>query len=62
MKQWNTPVYAFFRPTPTIECIDGRRVHVFECSAKTCTGKGKHGRKVWRYLNTADATSTSNLR
>lgn len=62
MKQWNTPIYAFFRPTPAIEHIDGRRAHVFECSAKVCKGKGKHGRSVWRYLDTADATSTSNLR
>ena len=23
-RQWNTPIYAFFRPTPTIEHVDGR--------------------------------------
>lgn len=62
MRHWNTPIYAFFRPTPAIEHIDGRRAHVFVCSAKTCKGKSKHGRNVRRYLNTADATSTSNLR
>jgi len=62
MKQWNTPVYAFFRPTPAIEQIDGRRAHIFECSAKVCKGKGRHGRHVRHYLNTANATSTSNLR
>lgn len=62
MKQWNTPIYAFFKPTPMIDCIQGRRVHVFECSSKRCKGKGKNGRHVRRYLNTADATSTSNLR
>lgn len=32
------------------------------CNAKTCKGKGKNGQDVWRYLNTADMTSTSNLR
>jgi hypothetical protein len=62
MKHWNTPIYAFFRPTPAIEHIGGRRAHVFVCSAKICKGNGKQGRNVRRYLNTADATSTSNLR
>jgi hypothetical protein len=62
MKQWNTPIYAFFKPTPLIEHIDGRRAHVFECSAKNCKGKSKNSRYVRRYLTTADATSTSNLR
>jgi hypothetical protein len=62
MKQWNTPIYAFFRPTPAIGFIDGRRAHIFECCAKSCRGKGKNGRHVRRYLDTADATSTSNLR
>ena len=32
------------------------------CNAKTCKGKGKNGRDVWRYLNTGDVMSTSNLR
>jgi hypothetical protein len=45
-----------------IDHINGRRAHVFECSAKICKGKGKNGRHVRRYLGTADATSTSNLR
>jgi hypothetical protein len=62
MKQWNTPIYTFFRPTPIIDHIDGRRAHIFECSAKVCKGRGRNGRHVRRYLNTADATSTSNLR
>jgi hypothetical protein len=60
LKQWNTPVYAFFKPTPVIIHVDGRRAHIFECCVKTC--KGRNGRHVRRYLNTADATSTSNLR
>jgi hypothetical protein len=62
LEQWNTPIYAFFKPTPIIDHIGGRRAHIFECSAKICKGKGRNGRHVRRYLNTADATSTSNLR
>jgi hypothetical protein len=46
---------------PSIEYIKERRVHVFECAAKRCMGKG-NGRMVRRYLDTGDAKSTSNLR
>lgn len=60
-KEWNSPIYVFFKPTPSIEYIKGRRVHVFECSAKHCKGKG-NGRMVRRYLDTSDAKSTGNLR
>src|ERR1700744_3775107 len=62
MKHWKTPIYAFFRPSPTIEYIGGRCAHVFECGAKVCKGQGRNGQNVQCYLNTADATSTSNLR
>ena len=58
---WNSPVYVFFKPTPSIEYIKDRRVHVFECRAKHCKGK-VNGRMVRRYLDTSDAKSTSNLR
>ena len=58
---WNSPVYVFFKPTPSIEYINERRVHVFECVAKHCKGKG-NSRMVRRYLDTSDAKSTSNLR
>lgn len=58
---WNSPVYIFFKNTPSIEYINERRVHVFECRAKNCKGKG-NGRMVCRYLDTSDAKSTSNLR
>ena len=50
----------FFNPIPTIEYIKQRRVHVFECTAAQCMGKG-NGRKVHRYLDTSDAKSTGNL-
>jgi hypothetical protein len=58
---WNSLVYAFFKPTPSIEYIHDRRVHVFECSAKHCKGKN-NGRMVRRYLDTTDCKSTGNLR
>jgi hypothetical protein len=62
IKQWNTPIYAFFKPTPAIDQIEGHHAHMFECSAKICKGKGNYGQHIWWYLNTADAMSTSNLR
>jgi hypothetical protein len=60
-KDWTSPVYAFFMPIPCIDHIDGQRVHVFECGARHCKRKGKNGQQVRRYLDTGDATSTSNL-
>jgi|ERR1700728_1883861 hypothetical protein len=60
-KDWVSPIYVFFKPTPSIEYINGRRVHVFECTAPHCKGKA-NGRKVRRYLDKTDAKSTSNLR
>ena len=56
-----SPIYVFFKPTPAIEYIKDRRVHVFQCDAKYCKGRG-NGRHVRRYLDTSDAKSTSNLR
>jgi hypothetical protein len=60
-KDWNSPVYVFFKPTATVEYVNQRRVHVFECAAKCCKGRG-NGRYVCRYLDKTDAKSTSNLR
>ena len=60
-KDWNSSIYAFFKPTPSIEYINTRRVHVFECASKGCKGRG-NGCYVRRYLDTTDAKSTSNLR
>lgn len=56
MKDWSSPIYAFFEPTPTIEYHDQRRCHVFKCAARGC----KH--HVRRYLDTKDAKSTGNMR
>ncbi|KIK33082.1 hypothetical protein CY34DRAFT_36909, partial [Suillus luteus UH-Slu-Lm8-n1] len=55
MKDWNSPVYAFFDPTPQIVEIDGRRAHDFKCQAKRCKTK------VRRYLDKGDARSTGNM-
>jgi hypothetical protein len=46
MKDWSTPIYAFFKATPIINHINNRRVNVFTCNAKTCKGRGKNGRDV----------------
>lgn len=61
LEDWVSPIYIFFKPTPAIEYIKERRVHVFQCDAKYCKGRG-NGRHVRRYLDTGDAKSTSNLR
>ena len=58
-KKWDAPVYAFFKPEPTIEYVDGRKAHIFECAVKSCRSKSKF---VRRYLYTGDTSSTSNLR
>jgi len=39
-KDWTSPIYAFFKSIPLIDYIGGRRLHVFECGAKHCKGKG----------------------
>ena len=58
-KKWSSPVYVFFKKTPQIEYKDGRRCHVFTCTAGNC--RGRNGRKVVRFLDKGDANSTSNL-
>jgi hypothetical protein len=60
MSDWTAPIYAFFRPTPQIEYIAGRRAHVFECASGRC--KARNGRDVRRFLDKGDRNSTSNLR
>lgn len=54
-KDWVSPVYAFFDPTPMIQTVDGRRVHVFKCLGKGCTST------VRRFLDTKDKQSTGNM-
>jgi hypothetical protein len=59
-KDWNSPIYVFFRKSPRIEYVNHCHVHVFECAAGRC--RGKNGRDVRWYLDTSDAKSTSGLR
>jgi hypothetical protein len=61
-EEWVAPIYAFFQPTPSIETVDGRRLHEFRCFATHCKGRGKDPRTVRRYLDTSDRNSTGNLR
>ena len=55
MKDWVSPIYSFFDPTPMIVEEGRRRVQVFKCSRQGCQ------RGVQRYLDTKDASSSSNL-
>jgi hypothetical protein len=55
MKDWNTPVYAFFSPIPDIEYVDQCRCHVFKCLARGCP------HKIHRFLDKGDKTSTGNM-
>jgi len=55
MKEWTSPIYAFFHPCPAIIEVDGQCAHVFKCAARHCSIK------VRQYNDTKDARSTSNL-
>ena len=55
MTKWNTPIYAFWKPIPTIGYENGCRYHEFRCFKKSCT------KTVQRFLDKSDATSTGNL-
>ena len=59
MKRWTGPIYAFFEPVPDIEWVEKsgktRLAHTFTCYNKGCT------KKIRRYLDTSDRSSTSNL-
>jgi hypothetical protein len=56
MKEWTSPVYAFFHPEPKIEIVDKRRSHLFKCQGKGCKTT------IRRFLDTKDARSTGNMR
>jgi len=58
-KDWDAPIYVFFKPLPSIEYIHNRKAHVFECAASQCHCRTRF---VRRFLDTGDAKSTSNLR
>ena len=56
MKEWTSPVYAFFNPIPQIVNINDHCAHEFKCQAKGCKAK------VHRFLDKGDARSTGNMR
>lgn len=53
-------MYAFYSPIPEIEYRDGRKCHIFRCTAQANVTRCGH--RIVRYLDTKDAQSTSNLR
>lgn len=53
--EWNSLIYAFFSPSPTIEYVGGHCSHVFRCAANGC------GKTVHQFLDKSDAWSTGNL-
>lgn len=55
IKEWNSPIYAFFSPVPDIKYVDSWWSHVFKCLAKGCN------HKVCRYLDKSDRVSTGNM-
>ncbi|KAG1844640.1 hypothetical protein DFJ58DRAFT_852836 [Suillus subalutaceus] len=56
MKDWISPVYAFFEPFPKIVEENGRWAHVFKCQGKGCKTTVRH------YLDKGDVRSTGNMR
>ncbi|KAN0130428.1 hypothetical protein V8E53_011829, partial [Lactarius tabidus] len=57
-KDWDAPIYMFFKPIPTIQYIDGCKAHVFECTASSCHCRNK---SIHQFLDMGDAKLTGNL-
>lgn len=57
-KDWDAPIYVFFKPTAMVEYVDGHKSHVFECATQSCQGRSRF--VLW-YLDKGDAKLTSNL-
>jgi hypothetical protein len=55
MKEWKSPVYAFYEPVPRISSIGGRRCHEFHCVAHRCNYISR------RFRDTLSKASTGNL-
>jgi hypothetical protein len=54
-KQWTSPAYAFFKPVPVIDYVNGRRCNVFKCFGHGCKFTAH------RFLDKGDKSSTGNL-
>ena len=55
MRDWNSPVYAFFGPMPDIVYVDNWRCHIFKCLVKGCD------HKVWHFLDKGNKVLTGNM-
>lgn len=55
MKEWKSPVYAFYEPVPRVVSIEGRRCHEFYCVARKCNYMSR------RFRDTLSRASTGNL-
>lgn len=55
MNSWNTPIYAFYYPIPTINYDNQRRYHEFRCFKTSCN------KTIRRFLDTTDSNSTGNM-
>ena len=58
MKEWMAPIYAFFKPIPNIEYVDGHRSYSSQCAVPECKHKS---RGIQIFLDKVDAKSTSNM-
>ncbi|KAF9471532.1 hypothetical protein BDN70DRAFT_819880 [Pholiota conissans] len=54
-KTWTSPVYAFFKPIPIIEYVNGCHCHTFKCTASGCNFSAHH------YLDTGDKLLMGNM-
>lgn len=55
MKNWTSPIYAFFKPHPKIVYIDSRVAHEFRCTGRGCKFTTR------RFLDKKDKSSTGNM-
>jgi len=57
-KEWDVPVYVFFKALPTVQYIKNHKAHVFQCAASQCLAQKRF---VCQFLDTSNSKSTSNL-
>ncbi|KIM66590.1 hypothetical protein SCLCIDRAFT_109860, partial [Scleroderma citrinum Foug A] len=55
MKQWTSPVYAFFEKQPSVTLIQGHHAHEFKCSRHGCNAT------ICRFTDKKDARSIGNM-
>lgn len=54
-KGWTSYIYAFYKPDPLIDHIEGRRCHIFLCAKPGCQSRQR------RYLDGSNRTGTGNM-